>query len=119
MNANSSDKEKAEYYFDKQIKYSLAEINLGRKQAGVYLSYYDLAGTYCFRGEKSKAYEYLNMFIQKERMPIWMIDLIKSDPLFDNIRHEPEFQQIVRDVEAKYQAEHERVRQWLEENNML
>jgi len=27
--------------------------------------------------------------------------------------------QIVRDVEAKYQAEHERVRQWLEENDML
>ncbi len=32
---------------------------------------------------------------------------------------EPEFQQIVRDVEAKYQAEHERVRKWLEENDML
>jgi len=30
-----------------------------------------------------------------------------------------EFQQIVRDVEAKYQAEHERVRQWLEENVVI
>jgi molybdopterin converting factor small subunit len=37
--------------------------------------------------------------------------------LFDNIRAEPEFQQIVRDVEAKYQAEYERVRKWLEEND--
>ena len=45
--------------------------------------------------------------------------LIKRDPLFDSIRHEQEFQQIVQDAEAKYQAEHERVRQWLEENNML
>ena len=27
--------------------------------------------------------------------------------------------QIERDVEAKYQAEHERVRQWMEENDML
>jgi len=34
--------------------------------------------------------------------------------LFDNLRDDPEFQQIVRDVEAKYQAEHKRVRQWLE-----
>ena len=33
--------------------------------------------------------------------------------------HEPEFQQIVRDVEAKYQASHERVRKWLKENDML
>jgi len=39
--------------------------------------------------------------------------------LFDSIRDEPEFQQIVRDLEAKYQAKHERVRQWLEENDML
>lgn len=33
------------------------------------------------------------------------------------MRDEPEFQQIVRDIEAKSQAEHERVRQWLEEND--
>jgi hypothetical protein len=36
-----------------------------------------------------------------------------------NIRDEPEFQQILSDVEAKYRAEHERVRQWLEENDLL
>ena len=44
---------------------------------------------------------------------------IKTDPLFNSMRDEPEFQQIVRDVEAKYQAEHERVRKWLEEQGML
>jgi hypothetical protein len=44
-----------------------------------------------------------------------MVNLIKADPLFISIRDEPEFQQIVRDVEAKYQAEHERVRKWIEE----
>ena len=48
-----------------------------------------------------------------------MINDIKNDPMFDSIRDEPEFQQIVRDVEAKYQAEHERVGKWLEENDML
>jgi molybdopterin converting factor small subunit len=42
-----------------------------------------------------------------------------NDPHFDSIRDEPEFQQIVSDIEAKYQAEHERVRKWLEENDML
>ena len=29
------------------------------------------------------------------------------------------FQQILGNVEAKYQAEHERVRKWLKENDML
>ena len=56
---------------------------------------------------------------QKPSMPRWMIKDLNNDPLFDNIRDEPEFQQIVRDVEAKYQAGHERVRRWLEENDML
>jgi len=37
---------------------------------------------------------------------------------FDSIRDEPEFQQIVSDIGTKYQAEHEKVRKWLEENDM-
>jgi len=44
---------------------------------------------------------------------------IRNDPLFDNIRNEPEFQQIVRDYVAKYQAEHDRVAKWLEDQGML
>ena len=48
-----------------------------------------------------------------------MVTAIKNDPLFNSIRDEPEFQQIVREIEAKYQAEHKRVRKWLEENDML
>jgi hypothetical protein len=44
---------------------------------------------------------------------------MKTDPLFNSIRNETEFQQIARDIEAKYQAEHERVRKWLEEQGML
>jgi hypothetical protein len=45
--------------------------------------------------------------------------LMKTDPLLNSIRNEPEFQQISKDIEAKYQAEHERVRKWLEEQGML
>ena len=44
---------------------------------------------------------------------------MKTDPLFNSIRNEPEFKQIASDIEAKYQAEHERVRKWLEEQRML
>ena len=44
---------------------------------------------------------------------------IKFSHLFDNIREEPEYQQLVRDIEARYMAAHEGVRQWLEENDML
>ena len=48
-----------------------------------------------------------------------MVRTIKDDPLFNGIWDEPEFQQILSDVEDKFQAEHERVKKWLEENDML
>ena len=92
---------------------------LERARSILLFTYYDLAGVYAFRGEKDKAYENLRIFNQRQWMNSWMVYWIKNDPLFDSIRDEPEFQQIVRDVEAKYQAEHERVRKWLEEQGML
>lgn len=112
-------KEEADYYFDKQIEYGTSEIELGRLSVHRYFTYYNLAGVYAFRGEIDKAYENLRLFNQKKVMPIWMVWLISNDPMFESIRNEPEFQRIAMDIEAKYQAEHERVRQWLEENDML
>jgi len=112
-------KEEAEYYFNEQINYCNRSNELGRSYAKRLFSYYDLAGVYAFRGEKDKAYENLRIFNQRLRMPLWMVTIIRNDPLFDSIRDESEFQQIVREVEAKYQAEHERVRKWLEENDIL
>ena len=57
-------------------------------------------------------------------MPVWASGIrsaagLSDDPLLENLKDEPEFQQIMREVEQKYQAEHERVRQWLDENDML
>jgi TolB-like protein len=112
-------KKEAEYYFNEQIKYCNSMIELKRPWGQKLYTYYDLAGVYAIKGEKNKAYENLRIFNQIQRVPFWMSMLMKTDPLLNNIRNEPEFQQIARDVEAKYQAEHERVRKWLEENNML
>jgi TolB-like protein len=112
-------KKEAEYFFNEQIKYSNRINELKRPENGLY-TYYDLAGVYAFRGDKEKAYENLKIFNQKQiRMSLWVVTYIKNDPLFNSIRNESEFQQIARDIEAKYQAEHERVRKWLEENNLL
>ena len=112
-------KEEANYYFNEQINFCNRSIELGRLYAKQLWTYYDLACIYAFKGEKDKAFENLRVFNQKQRMGLWLVTHFKHDPLFDSIRNEPEFQQIVRDVEAKYQAEHERVRQWLEENDMM
>ena len=109
-------KKEADYYFDAMIEYYYNFLKQGR--ATPYANY-DLAGVYAFRGEKEKAYENLRIFNQIEVIPRWWLEIFRRDPLFDSIRNEPEFQQIAKDVEAKYQAERERVRKWLEENDML
>jgi TolB-like protein len=112
-------KEEAEYYFNEQIKYGNRMNELKRPGGEGLNTYYDLAGVYAFKREKDKAYKNLRIYNQSQAINFYMLMLIKSDPLFNNIRNEPEFQQIVKDLEAKYQAEHERVKKWMEEQEKL
>jgi tetratricopeptide (TPR) repeat protein len=112
-------KEEAEYYFNTGLEFHNEMIELGRHYFQDFITFYNLASIYAFLGDKEKAYENLRVMNQRQKMPLWMIKDLNNDPLFDSIRDELEFQQIVRDVEAKYQAEHERVRKWLDENDML
>jgi TolB-like protein/Tfp pilus assembly protein PilF len=112
-------RKEGEYYFNKQVEYSNNMIKYNRPNARLFYAYHDLAAIYAIRGEKDKAYKNLRIFNQGQRFPFWMVTLIKDEPWFDTIRSEPEFQKIAKDVKAKYQAEHERVKKWLEEQGML
>ena len=112
-------KKEAEYYFNEQKRICEESIKMGRSYSFTFRANYDLAGVYAFMGDRDKAYENLRVLATIQVFPLWWVGLIKEDPLFDSIRAEPQFQQIVRDVEAKYQAEHERVRKWLEEKGEL
>jgi TolB-like protein len=113
------EKKEAEYYFGQQIKIGEESIKLGRDIAQKKNAQYDLAATYAFLGDKVKAYQYLDEFNTMNFHPLWWMSLAKHDPLFTSIRHEERFQKILQNMEAKYDAEHERVRKWLEEQGML
>jgi TolB-like protein/AraC-like DNA-binding protein len=76
---------------------------------------YNLAGVYACKGDKDKAYENLKLLGKEQCFTLNDVMLIKNDPLFKSIRSEPEFQKVIKDMETKYKAEHERVREWLEE----
>ena len=80
---------------------------------------YDLAAVYAFLGDKKNAYKNLREVAKSNVCPLWLLSAIKNEPLFNPIRNDQEFQQIEGEMEAKYQAEHERVRKWLEENGKL
>jgi TolB-like protein len=113
-------KKEAEYWFNEQKKLSLESIKLGRSYTTSVIfgsnGYYDLAGVYAFTGEKEKAYEILRTIERFPVFPLTIVDDIKKyNPLFNGIRNEPEFQRIVKTIESKYQAEHERVKKWMEE----
>jgi len=113
-------KEEAKYYLNEQKEYCDRLNDLGQLQSSNKYTYYDLAGIYAFLGDREKAYENLRIFNQKENEQWFGFGkTIKNDPLFNSIRDDPEFQQIAKDVEAKCLAEHERIRKWLEENEML
>ena len=113
---NNGYKKEGDHYFSEQIKTAEETIRKGRLYYPPYrfAPYYDLAGTYACIGENKKAYENLRVWSKIPVCPLWGVVLIKKDPLFNNIRNEPEFQQIVRDVEANYKLEHERVMNWIE-----
>ena len=108
----------AEQYFKQQIRYCEESIKLGRPIAQRKAAHYDLAATYAFLGDKEAAYRYLNDFNSLSFYPLWWISLAKHDPLFESLRNEERFQKIVTTMEAKHNAEHERVRVWMEEQGI-
>lgn len=109
--------EEADYYFNKCSEYYSAKYKMERLGNSSFEDHLAMVGLHVLRGEKGKAYEILRRFNQLKIIPLYMITSIKSDPVFSSIRNEAEFQQIVRDVEARYLAEQERIRKWLEEND--
>lgn len=103
--------------FDLQLKYTTDVLQEQRPYWKI--RYYDLAAVYAFRNERDSAYKYLYEFNSAEySMAEYFGNLLKVDPLFENIRHEAEFQKVVAVVEYKNQVLKERVKQWLVENDL-
>jgi TolB-like protein/AraC-like DNA-binding protein/tetratricopeptide (TPR) repeat protein len=109
----------AKFYINNLIKFYQECINLRRPGAIMKANQFDLAEMYALIGDKEKAYYYLDEVNKNKAFPMWWVILFKYEPLFDNIRQEPRFQKILKDVEAKYQAEHIRVGKWLKEKGLL
>ncbi len=112
-------KQEAEYFFDRQEEICKRLIELDRPFAQQDLAQFDLALTYAFRGKNDSAMDLLRMIKNRPSVPIIISRLLLTDTLLESIRNGPEFQEISNDLNIKYQAEHERVRQWLEKNDML
>jgi TolB-like protein/AraC-like DNA-binding protein/Tfp pilus assembly protein PilF len=105
-------KSEAGYYFNRQVESYTRRLTSLRPGERIYWTY-PLAGVYACQGDKAKAIENLKIFNKNPSFTLSWVNLIKSDPQFDNLREDREFKSIVRDVESKYLSEHEKVRKWL------
>lgn len=109
----------AEVYINQAIQNYREIIKLGRGQDDIYSAQFDMAEIYACGGAKEKAYQCLDIAIKLPRFPKWGLDLYKYVPYFDNIRDEPRFQNILKEVEVKYQINHEGVGKWLKEKGLI
>jgi tetratricopeptide (TPR) repeat protein len=89
--------------FEEQIKYSSWEAKL-------YYSHFCLAQIYAALNNRQQSMYYLGLMKKATSTPKHFIYDLKNDPMFDNIRQEPEFQKIARELEKKYLEEHEKIK---------
>ena len=92
-------KDEAMEYFNKQISY--CNESMKRKDPyGNSDAAYDLAGVYAVLGNKEEAYRWLREY-EKTGLGAGLHEYIKFDPLFDNLRNDGEFKEIVKRVNDK------------------
>jgi tetratricopeptide (TPR) repeat protein len=72
---------------------------------------YDMAGVYAFMGDKKNAYEILKAWQERLHWPWGSPYLIKVDPLFDNLRNDKEFKDIIKKVLDEKERLKDKIRQ--------
>ena len=105
----------ADFHFDGAIKLHLKQIESNHLNAQRNYTHLGLAYVYSAKGDKRKALDNLKMLKNRKTDYAWLVTWLKYIPFLDNIRDEPEFADILKDVEAKYQKEHERAGKLLKE----
>ena len=100
---------------DQQIQFSQERIT--RKLSGYEEQYFLMAQAYAIKDDAENTLSSLRLFNQLDRMDIKVVTM-REDPIFERLRDDPEFKRILGELEAKYQAEHDRVGQWLEANDI-
>ncbi|MCP4310409.1 MAG: helix-turn-helix domain-containing protein [Bacteroidetes bacterium] len=81
--------------------------------------YLSLAMYHSFKGDAVNAIKQLRLFSQEENYNYWTVLFLEIDPLVDQMKEVPEFQEILSEIESKFQDYHREIRASLEEKNLL
>lgn len=107
-------KKKADQRFNRLAIYSDSILKTNRKKEQVTYLYFDMACINSLKGDIRNALRYFKIYSQISYCELWRLTEIKNEPLLDNLRKNSEFKIYQKDMENKFQVEHERVRNWLE-----
>jgi tetratricopeptide (TPR) repeat protein len=105
----------AKYHLNGAIErwHTQIQFNTHTTQAFTYL--YQFADIYLALGEKEKAIAFLKEMKKLKEIDRVFITILSRWPGFDSVRSEPDFQEVIADLEAKYRKEHLRIGQLLKE----
>jgi tetratricopeptide (TPR) repeat protein len=108
--------EKAREFIDQQIRQS--EQWIAESHNYINDELLRLAMAYMLKQDRKNTYLYLNQLSNKDRLNA-ISAMIPANPIFGALKEDPEFIEICDRIQVRYQAEQERVREWLEENDLL
>ena len=110
--------ERAEYYFDLQIKNSQEILALNRDRPDMGNPVYNMLLAAAFSGRKELAINCMED-LSSLTLSKLLIALIRLNPMIEPIRDDPRYKELMQIMLDKFHAAHEEVREWLEETGRM
>jgi tetratricopeptide (TPR) repeat protein len=104
--AQMGHKEESEKYFEKFREYVEYDTSIYKN--------YSWSMYYSYMGNTKKSLEHLKLFSQQYNYFLWIFIFLEINPLADNIKDNPEFKKILKDIEDKFWIKHNQIKVTLE-----
>ena len=102
---------------NKAFEYRLNLYESGENISDINLLY--IAQFYAIRGQHEETLKYLKQIDIHSVKPLFFLIQLEEGPYLQDFRTDKVFQAICNSIKTTWQEEHERVRLWLMENDML
>ena len=78
-----------------------------------------LAVYYAYKNDKKKSIEHLKLFAKEDNFQYWVLLFLKLEPLIDNIKNLPEFNEVYNTIETNFWHHHNTIKKSLEAKELL
>ena len=78
-----------------------------------------LAVYYAYKNDQKKSIEHLKLFAKEDNFQYWVLLFLKLEPLIDNIKNLPEFNEVYNTIETNFWHHHNTIKKSLEAKELL